>query len=610
MRQLLLCALLAAVGPVQAQSRAQDAAPAVASEVVIVLRNAPLERAAEVFGRATRTNIKLHRLARGLVSVRVEGTLPAEAVLDALRDALASVGMVLEDTSPEGFLITPREIVQARLLLSAQPPAAPLEPVRIIAQAHILSAREAADALARAGFNLVVRVAEDRAGAIVLEGDPREVEIGQQLLAAIDVETDRRSAVEFVRPRFVDPTGMAAELAQLLESAQITNVRVTPLPNSGGLAIISDGLIARETVKAWVTELDKEPEAGSLSFFKPQHASAVALAESVSKALANGPVGATGAGRGGQASISADEATNALIIRATPGALTEIEALLHRLDQPPVQVMIEATIIEVTLNNELRFGLDWKINPSAKDNFSLSRVASGAVASAFPGFSYSYINQDVNVAVNALSAKTDVQVISTPRIIAMENETASLQVGDEVPILRQTAQSVENPNSPIVNQIEYRETGVLLKVKPRVNGNGQVVLEVAQEFSEVARTTESGIDSPTIQQRRLESTLTVQDGGTVAVGGLIRGSRTKGRTGVPWLSAIPVLGAAFRTDEREQQRTELVVFLTPRVLRNANDIETANAAAVEGAHAIQERKLLPGGAGPKSAPKATPEAAP
>jgi general secretion pathway protein D len=165
-----------------------------------------------------------------------------------------------------------------------------------------------------------------------------------------------------------------------------------------------------------------------------------------------------------------------------------------------------------------------------------------------------------------------------------------------VPVLTQTAQSVENPNAPIVNQIEYRDTGVLLRVKPRVNGNGQVVLEVAQEFSEVARTIESGIDSPTIQQRRLESTLTVQDGGTVALGGLIRGSRARGRTGVPWLSSIPVLGAAFRTEEREQDRTELVVFLTPRVLRTAGDIADAGARAVEDAQALRERKLVPAGA--------------
>lgn len=598
MRQLLLCALLAAVGPGQAQQRAETEARqgGVARTVVILLREAPLARAAEVFGRALGRPIALHALAQGAVTVRVEGALPEQAVLDALRDALGAIEMVLEE-SPDGALqITPREIVAARLALAGPPTSAAAEPIRVIAQARILSAREAADALSRAGLPVLVRVAEERAGAVLLEGPPAEVETARQLLAAIDVETDHRAAVEFIRPRFVDPTAMAAELTQLLEAAEIRNVRIAALPNSGGLAVVSQGAVARETVKAWVAELDREPEAGSLSFWKPQHASAAALAESVSKALAEGPVAATGAARSGPASISADEATNALIIRATPGALKEIEALLQRLDQPPVQVMIEATIIEVTLNNDFRFGLDWRINPSSRDSFSLSRVASGAVAPAFPGFSYSYINQDVNVAVNALSAKTDVQVISTPRIIAMENETASLQVGDEVPVLTQTAQSVENPNAPIVNQIEYRDTGVLLRVKPRVNGNGQVVLEVAQEFSEVARTIESGIDSPTIQQRRLESTLTVQDGGTVALGGLIRGSRARGRTGVPWLSSIPVLGAAFRTEEREQDRTELVVFLTPRVLRTAGDIADAGARAVEDAQALRERKLVPAGA--------------
>jgi general secretion pathway protein D len=159
--------------------------------------------------------------------------------------------------------------------------------------------------------------------------------------------------------------------------------------------------------------------------------------------------------------------------------------------------------------------------------------------------------------------------MSRPSVVALQNETAKLQVGDQVPITTQTAVSVNNPDAPIVNQTTYRDTGVILSVTPRVRAGGMVELEVAQEVSQVARTTSSGIDSPTIQQRKLSSKLLIPSGQSVALGGLISASRTNGVTGVPLLKDIPLLGQLFRTNSKLVKRTELIVFLTPRILADS-----------------------------------------
>ncbi|HEX5516909.1 MAG TPA: type II secretion system protein GspD, partial [Pseudolabrys sp.] len=184
---------------------------------------------------------------------------------------------------------------------------------------------------------------------------------------------------------------------------------------------------------------------------------------------------------------------------------------------------------------------------------------------------YAFSSANAQVVLNALSQITDVKVISSPQLMVLNNETARLQVGDQVPIATQEVQSVANSDAPIVNSIEYRDTGVILNVSPRVNSGGLVVLDIVQEVSDVVPTTTSDLNSPTIQQRRVKSTVAVQSGESVALGGLIRDSNSKGVTGLPVLSEIPVLGNLFKTTDNTQRRTELLILLTPRVVANRKD---------------------------------------
>jgi general secretion pathway protein D len=175
----------------------------------------------------------------------------------------------------------------------------------------------------------------------------------------------------------------------------------------------------------------------------------------------------------------------------------------------------------------------------------------------------------VSVVLSALEEVTDVDVISSPQLLVLDNQTARLQVGDQVPIVVQQATPISGDLDTIVNSIELRDTGVILTVTPRVNAGGLVTLEIQQEVSNVVQAetlTQSELATPTISQRLVSSTVAVQSGETVALGGLITDDRNRTRSGVPILSSIPVIGVLFSTRSRVNTRTELLVLLTPSVI--------------------------------------------
>ncbi|MGI4879045.1 MAG: type II secretion system secretin GspD [Janthinobacterium lividum] len=279
-------------------------------------------------------------------------------------------------------------------------------------------------------------------------------------------------------------------------------------------------------------------------------------------------------GPGVRASISSDEANNAIVVFGTPHDYAVIEDALRKLDLLPQQVLIEAAITEVTLNDDLRYGVQWNFQ-SGDSNAALGEGTTAAPTRIFPGFSYFFAGSSITAALNALEQRTKINVISAPKLLVLNNQTAALQVGDQVPVATQSAVGVVNADSPIVNSIEYRDTGVILKVTPRVNAGGLVLLDISQEVSAVSDatgTTSTTTNSPTISTRRISTSVAVQDGQVIALGGLIRDTKSRGKSGIPYLSRIPVLGGLlFGRTEDTEMRTELLVLLKPRVLRSIDD---------------------------------------
>ncbi len=277
--------------------------------------------------------------------------------------------------------------------------------------------------------------------------------------------------------------------------------------------------------------------------------------------------------------ITADETNNALVFLATPREYAVIETGLRQLDTSPVQVLLEASIAEVTLTKDTKYGFQYFYQPNGKNTFTLSNTASSTIASSFPGFSYMFANgSNIQVVLNALGAVTHVNVISSPEVLVLNNQTARLEVGNEVPVLTAQAISTIGANAPVVNAVQYLDTGVILKVTPRVNRGGTVMMDISQEVSGVATDSSSQIGSPTIQQRKISSSVAVEDGETIALGGLFTNQVTTGKSGLPFLQDIPVLGDLFGTNTDTHDKTELMVLITPHVV---DDVRKARAVTDE-----------------------------
>ena len=269
--------------------------------------------------------------------------------------------------------------------------------------------------------------------------------------------------------------------------------------------------------------------------------------------------------------IVADERNNALVITGTPEQYRKIEAILSRLDIMPLQVLIEVIICEVSLKGELQHGVEWFFRAGDFRGIFTTK-SKGHLTDGTPGFGISFESANASVVLTALDAVTDIDIVSSPKLMVLDNQSARLQVGDQVPVATQSAVSTDDPGAPIVNSVTLVDTGVILEVTPTVNTGGLVSLRIVQEVSQATTTRTSDIDSPTIQTRKVESTLAVQSGETVALAGLMDKRHERGESGVPVLKDIPVLGNLFKTKVKKKDRTELIVLITPKVVRDPGEM--------------------------------------
>jgi general secretion pathway protein D len=266
--------------------------------------------------------------------------------------------------------------------------------------------------------------------------------------------------------------------------------------------------------------------------------------------------------------IVADETKNSLLIMANDRDYQRVLRVIQGLDVVASQVLIEAVIAEVTLNDDLQYGVQWQIAKSGTPTATFSNAVTGGVAAAFPGFNYAINAANIAATLSALNSITHVNVISTPSLMVLDNKTARLQIGDQVPITTQSATSTVTASTAIVNSITMQDTGVILSVTPRINESGRVQLEIEQEVSSVVKTTTSNIDSPTIQQRRVKTTVVVNDGEVLALGGMIQDQASKTSSQVPLLGDLPGVGAIFSNRSNTVNKTELIILITPRVVRD------------------------------------------
>lgn len=317
----------------------------------------------------------------------------------------------------------------------------------------------------------------------------------------------------------------------------------------------------------------------------------------------------------GDIRVMADELNNSVIVWGTSAEYERIETALKRLDVPPTQVLIEASIIEVTLNDTLRYGLEWSFNGSGggggrtgSGQLTGSNNTSGGTGSGLgdvlgAGFSYTVRNSAGNVraVLNALSSKTDLKVVASPTLMVLDNHTAAINVGTQQPF--EAGQTMNSDGKLITSNLQYKDTGVSLEVTPSVNAGNLVTMTVNQSVTDVGAKDEV-TQQRSFLQRQVSSRVAVRSGESIVMGGLIQESATKGKSGVPWLHDIPVVGNLFGSTNTDGARTELIVIITPRVVRTDVDVREVGDSLRQ--HMGQIAPLLQ----PVPLPDATPEPAP
>lgn len=276
--------------------------------------------------------------------------------------------------------------------------------------------------------------------------------------------------------------------------------------------------------------------------------------------------------------VIADEINNAVLVYSSASEFAKVEATLKRLDVPLTQVLIEASIIEVSLTDGLKYGLQWLFSEQRGSDVGtgvLSTAANAALGTVSAGFSYTLRNAggDVRAVLNALAEKSLIKVISSPSLMVLNNHTASIVVGNQQPV--QAGQTITTGGN-ITSNIQYKDTGVSLSVLPSVNAGNMVTMQISQAVSDVGP-----VDVATGQrsflQRQIGSKVAVRSGETLVLGGLIRDNGTKGKSGVPWLQDIPVVGSLFGANNASTDRTELLVIITPKVVRSDQDIRKVSS---------------------------------
>jgi len=446
--------------------------------------------------------------------------------------------------------------------------------------------------------------------ALLLVGTPVVVNAAIEAVPLFDRPAFRDKQSLRITPRFLGVEDLARELRAVM-LAQGVSVKDRPgeagaltfVPVASGnvLIVFGESAAVLDSVAAWVEELDQpggEGEARTGAYiYEARHTTVDSLAPTVAaligatlggagqtgaapagagdlapQAQASPVVAAAAAGTGEQGErMVVDSARNAIVFQGSSSRWRMIRSVLERLDRPARQVLVEVTVAEVTLTGEFRHGVEWAFRnigiEGASGPLSLLRGTSGSGGLVFSPVSSS---GQVRALMNLLATNDRVTILSTPRLLVRSGEQASIDVGTEVPVItsQATASDLGGLSPSILQQVQYRKTGVLLTIEPVVHSSQRVDLELTQEVSEAQQTDTSPIGSPSIFSRRLSSSLSLADGEPMLIGGLISNTQTRGSTEIPGLGRIPLIGNLFASRSRSESRTELLVLITPYVIED------------------------------------------
>lgn len=374
------------------------------------------------------------------------------------------------------------------------------------------------------------------------------------------------------------------------QTANDSGLLFVPIKYLNSLLVVSPDETTMKVVIDWTRRLDTPASAGSeeKSFaFTPKYSRASDLVDSIKKlhGITTAPAQQKGVQPAAAATaaspipglkLAADDRRNMVLIMATPSIYNSVLTLLNELDRPPKQVLIETTIAELTLKDDLQYGLEWYIkNRMYGGDSTLSTLNKLGLSASGVAFNFLSDTQKFQAAINAFAKENKINILSNPRLMVVDNEEATIQIGTEIPILSGETKSTSADQQTTVStqSVAYRTTGLILRVKPTINTEGLMALSISLESSEGQTNSLSSIDSPLILTRRLNTSVIASTGQSILLGGLMSESFSDTENKIPLLGDIPLLGNAFKSVSRSKTKTELLIMMTPVILTSTSEAE-------------------------------------
>jgi general secretion pathway protein D len=511
----------------------------------------------------------------------------------------------------------------------------------VVVPVKFVGAREMAKLLEPFAADNTVRIDETR-NLVILAGNQRELRHLVDTVELFDVDWLSGYSVGLFPVRSSDVKSLMADVEKIFGPAGqgplAGVVRVVPIERLNSLLVITTQPRYLETAKTWMERLDQAAGAGGGSKFyvyQVRNGKAENLAQLIGDLFStrrttttaptlapgqrpteirSGPFGPSGQtttttvtpatsatfqlpGSGstsGEVKVIADKETNSLLIMASPGDYEVVESAIRKLDIVRRQVLVEVFLAEVTLTDNLSFGIDWFLrmrnntSGALRTGNGLPALRTDAVTAAPLGLQLVNLSGgQVRAVLQALGEDGKSQVLASPQIMVLDNEKAEIKVGDRISVQTQSQSGVAT-GTGVLNSFQYLETGVLLAVTPRINSGGMVTLEINQEVSAPSSTPTGANPNPDVATRNAKTSVAVASGESVVLAGLIRENNRRDTSGLPLLSKIPVLGALFGFQSLSRERTELVMIVTPRIVsdvsqaRDATDELRRKLPALEG----------------------------
>lgn len=570
----------------------------------VVFNGMPLPQFIDsVFGVVLKRTIAIDPVVqqrRDLVSMRADKPQTPSQLFESAKTVLRAYGIVVQelpglvrfvpDTADPGSL---PEIRRGRAL--------PEVPEALRPQFHIVELENTnvnnMSTFVRTTFVGKVSVQEDLTrNAIILSGSPANVSAAMQAVIALDQPLMRGKNSARIVPVYWSAEELAKRLNDIMASegyysgsqpASQSPIILLPVGPINSIIVFANNQATLDHVLQWAEELDQPTEVRNSNYFiyPVRNADANEIAATLSQVMGGGaaPVAAgAAASASGKApsKVVVDKATNSIIMQASSSEYQQWYGLLKELDKPAKSALISVSVAEVTLDDNEDFGFEWLLNKLKVGNYTGTIGTQGNLEVAkIGGLALSLGNASATMLLNALASTTKTRLLSNPSLMTRSGEDATITVGDEVPTItsnQTTGNTVTTGTATtnnIIQTIQYRNTGVILKVRPVVRNGGRIDLNIAQEVSSAKTIVAGQVQSPTISTRKIETKLTAIDGNTIVLGGLITDNRSSSDSGIPYAKDIPILGNLFKKGNESTKRNELIVLITAYAMEDEYDTQ-------------------------------------